>query len=508
MTIIDGETPKSAGSRDILLVLSVMAATIIQVLDTTVANVALPHMQSSLSAGADTIVWALTSYVVGTAIILPCVGWMTGKWGQRAVLLGSVVGFILASALCGAAQTLTEMILYRTMQGAMGAPLIPVSLSIMLDSLPKAKHASALGIWGAGLMVGPLAGPVLGGWLTENLNWRWVFLLNVPIGVPALIGCWLTIPRLPHVERRLDRFGYATLAAGLIALQLMMDRGERQDWFDSTEVILEAAVALCCGWMFVVHTVTGDRPLYPRVLFRNFTFMIATVITFVVGVTMYASMALTPPMLQTLYGYPVTFAGLVLAPRGAGTMVSMLLMGRIVHRLDPRLCAMSGLAMVAWANYETAHYSLDVSWQYFATVGAVQGLGIGFISVPMNLLAFSTLPGEYRSDATSYYALVRNMGSAIGISAVTTLLSRNAQISHSDIVSAMPPQSLWPDLPVDGMAGLAMLNREVSRQATMIAYLDDFYLLALAAIVVAPLLLLARRPRKSADEEVEPVAIE
>jgi DHA2 family multidrug resistance protein len=365
-----------------------------------------------------------------------------------------------------------------------------------------------MAIWGAGLMVGPLLGPIVGGWLTENLDWRWVFLLNVPIGIPALIGCWFTVPRLPHKKHRFDKFGYALLGLALVSFQVMLDRGERLDWFDSREIVLEGALAFCCTWMYVVHTATSARPLYPRELFGNSNYVIAIILIFVVGVTLFSSMALMPPMLQTLYGYPVTFAGLVLSPRGAGTMISMLAAGRLLTRLDPRLCVAIGLLLVSWSSYETAHFSLEVSWVSFAVTGFVQGIGVGLVSVPANVLAFSTLPGEFRPDATSLYSLMRNIGSAIGISITSTILSHNIQVSHSDIVSAMPPVSRWPDLPLDGQAGLAMLNAEVSRQATMIAYLDDFYLLAILAIAVGPLLLFMRRPPPVSGDDMEHMIME
>ncbi|MET0137112.1 MAG: DHA2 family efflux MFS transporter permease subunit, partial [Sphingobium sp.] len=414
--------------------------------------------------------------------------------GQKNLLLGSVAGFIVASALCGIAQSLPEMILFRTLQGALGAPLIPVSLSVMLDSLPRHKHASTMAVWGAGLMVGPLLGPIVGGWLTENLNWRWVFLLNVPIGIPALIGCWLTVPKLPHKKHRFDQFGYVLLAISLISFQLMLDRGERQEWFESIEIILEGGIALSCFLAYIIHTATSVRPLYPRELFGNSNYLIALVLIFVVGVTLFSSMALMPPMLQTLYGYPVTFAGLVLSPRGAGTMISMLLAGRLLAKIDPRLCVFIGLLLVAWSSYETARFSLEVSWVSFAVTGFVQGTGVGLVSVPVNILAFSTLPGELRPDATGLYSLTRNIGSAIGISATSTLLTRNTQISHSDLVNAMASLPNWSNSPIDVQAGLIMMNAEISRQATMIAYLDDFYLLAILALVVSPLLLFLRRP--------------
>ncbi|HEX7968940.1 MAG TPA: DHA2 family efflux MFS transporter permease subunit [Stellaceae bacterium] len=486
-----------------LVTVSIMLATIMQALDTTIANVALPYMQGSLSAAQDQITWVLTSYIVAAAIMTPVTGWVTGRFGLKRVFLVSVAGFTVASMLCGFATSLGEMVVFRLLQGVFGAALVPLSQSVLLDINPKERQGQAMAIWGAGIMVGPILGPTLGGWLTFNYNWRWVFYINLPVGILAFLGILLFV-RDTRRERgqRFDFLGFALLSLGVGALQIMLDRGERNDWFGSLETVIECALALCGFWMFTLWTSIADRPFFNPALLRDRNFVGSCILIFIVGIILYATLALLPPMLQGLMDYPVTTAGLVMMPRGIGTMLAMLAVGRLIGRVDTRLLLLAGLAVTAFSLYQMTGYSLQMDWWPIVTAGVVQGFGLGFLFVPLSTVAFATLPPSMRAEAAGIFSLLRNVGGSIGISMVETVADRMTQIAHASIAAQVTPfnpalrlpsvQQFWNPHTVQG---LAALNEEVTRQAAMIAYIDDFKLMMIVTIVAVPLLLLLRRAR-------------
>src|SRR5690348_9232163 len=376
-----------------LITCSIMLATIMQALDTTIANVALPHMQGSLSAAQDQISWVLTSYIVAAAVATPLTGWLSNRIGRKQLFLVSVAGFTAASLLCGIAQTLDEMVLFRLLQGLFGAGLVPLSQSVLLDINPPERHGSAMAIWGAGIMVGPILGPTLGGYLTEIYNWRWVFLINLPVGLVAFAGIMTFVTETKSTGKRyFDLFGFAMLAVAIGAFQLMLDRGELKDWFSSTEIIIEAAVAALAFYLFLAHSLTTSRPFLEMSLFRDRNLSVGLVFIFVVGVILLATMALLPPMLQNLMNYPVITTGVVLAPRGVGTMIAMLVVGRLVNRVDARLLILVGLALTAGSMYDMTGFSLDIGVSDLVRTGITQGLGLGFIFVPLSTVTFATLP--------------------------------------------------------------------------------------------------------------------
>lgn len=487
-----------------LITMSLMLATIMQVLDSTIANVALPHMQASLGAAQDTITWVLTSYIVASAIALPLTGWLADRIGRKRLLLIATIGFVIASMLCGIAQGLTEMVLFRVAQGVFGAFIVPLSQAVMLDVYPKHRHGYAMAIWGMGVMIGPIIGPVLGGWLTDNFDWRWVFYVNLPIGICALLGTWLWVPEAPIRQRSFDLFGFALIAMGVASLQLMLDRGEQLDWFESTEVMIECGFAIAGFWMFGVHLMTARRPLFAAELLADRNFVMGCVFIAIIGVLVYSTMALVPPMLQRLYGYPIITAGLLTAPRGIGLLLSMRLVGAIVHRVDPRALIVAGLATTAYSLHQMSGLSLAADERLIIISGLVQGVGIGLINVPLNTLAFATIQPHLRTDAASLYNLLRNVGSSIGISVVTVLLARNIQISHAELAAAAS-QSLGAVATLAGSpamlgdAAVAMVDAEINRQASMIAYINDYYAMMWATIIVIPLVFLLRRPKQEQD---------
>jgi DHA2 family multidrug resistance protein len=492
-----------------LLTFGVMLATIIQILDTTIANVALPHMQTSLGATADTITWVLTSYIVASAIAIPITGWVSDRIGSRNLFLISIVGFVVASALCGMAQNLEEMVLFRVLQGISAAFMNPLSQTVMLDINEPKDQQRAMAVWGMGIMIGPILGPVLGGYLTENFNWRWVFYVNLPLGAICLVILWWLLPSRPIRKRGFDVFGFSLLAIGIGALQLMLDRGQGEDWFSSTEVWVEMLAAVIALWMFVVHMATGKNPMFERGLWKNRNLVTALAFMQVVGVVMMATMALLPPMLQTLYGYPVVDTGLLLMPRGIGVLITMALSARLIQRgLDPRIAVGLGFALAAWSLYDMTRWTLEMGSTPFIVSGFIQGLGMGLIFMPLNGMAFATLSPHQRTEGASLLNLSRNIGASIGISLVTTVLARSTQTSHADLAQHITPerlQTLDPGIianlggPTDAL--LAMANAEVTRQAAMIAYLNDFKAMMIVTALSIPLVFFLKKPRGPVEND-------
>jgi DHA2 family multidrug resistance protein len=489
-----------------MITVSIMLATIMQALDTTIANVALPHMQGSLSAAQDQISWVLTSYIVAAAVATPLTGWVSNRIGRKKLFLVSVAGFTVASLLCGIATSIDEMVLFRLLQGIFGAGLVPLSQSVLLDINPPERHGSAMAIWGAGIMVGPILGPTLGGYLTELYNWRWVFLINLPVGLVAFLGILTFVTETKSTGKRsFDLFGFAMLALAIGAFQLMLDRGELKDWFSSGEIVIEAVVAGLAFYLFLAHSLTTERPFLEMELFRDRNFSVGLVFIFIVGIILLATMALLPPMLQNLMNYPVITTGLVLAPRGIGTMIAMLVVGRLVNRVDARILIFIGLLLTAGSLYDMTGFSLDIGTHDLVRTGITQGLGLGFIFVPLSTITFATLQARLRTDATALYSLVRNLGSSVGISIVVALLSQNTQINHAELAGNVTPYNKVFHLPgvpaiwnLAHPAGLAAFDAEVNRQAAMIAYVNDFKLMMIVTLVALPLLFLVRATRQPA----------
>ncbi len=497
---------RSSGAQRGLITVSIMLATVMQVLDTTIANVALPHMQGSLSATQDQISWVLTSYIVAAAIMTPPTGFLAARFGRKRLFAAAVAGFTLSSMLCGAATSLEEIVVFRLLQGAFGAALVPLSQSVLLDTFPTEKHGQAMAIWGVGIMVGPILGPTLGGYLTETYNWRWVFYINMPVGILALLGILAFVPEtVQDLKRRFDIFGFALLSLGIGALQLMLDRGETLDWFGSWEIIIEATASGLFFYMFLAHTLTAERPFLDLALFKDRNFSIGLVFIFVVGIILLATLALLPPFLENLMDYPVLTTGYVLAPRGAGTMVAMLMVGRLIGRVDTRWLIFTGLSLTAVSLWEMTQFTTDIGVWTIVHTGVVQGLGLGFIFVPLTTSAFATLPPRFRTDGTAMFSLMRNLGSSIGVSIVMTLLAQETQANHAILATATTPfraALAKPWLPHawdwTHTAGVTALSNAVTHQAATIAFLDDFALMMWVALVSIPLLLFMRPSRRRA----------
>ncbi|WP_338465596.1 DHA2 family efflux MFS transporter permease subunit [Novosphingobium sp. ZN18A2] len=482
-----------------LLIVFVMAAMIMQMLDTTIANVALPHMESSLGATQETVTWVLTSYVLASAVTLPLSGWLVDTFGIKRVLIFSVVLFTAASALCGVAQSLNQMVLFRVLQGLAGAFLSPVAQTIMLDTSTPEERPRQMAIYTQGVMLGPIAGPVLGGWITENYTWRWVFFINVPIGILAVFGLLLLLPNTERRHRKIDITGWVLIAVALSSLQLMLDRGSTKDWFDSGEIVIYAVVAACSFWMMMVHFVTARNPLFPRELFFDRNFVGSLFLFFLVGMVMMAVLALLPGLLQTIYGYPAVDAGWLLAPRGIGMLISVTLFNKQITRLDPRFALTLGLGLAGWSLWLMSRWSPDMPMEPIFMTGLIQGVGLSFTFIPLTLLAFATLPSKFRADASALNNLFRNVGSSVGITICSVLLARNIQLNHAEVGSALriPQMPFALDrITAYGEASdavMQVMNGMVNKQAAMLAYLDDFLMMSVLCFAAIPFLYLLKR---------------
>ncbi|MDB5999183.1 MAG: EmrB/QacA family drug resistance transporter [Rhizobacter sp.] len=496
-----------------MITISIMLATIMQALDTTIANVALPHMQGSLQASQDQITWVLTSYIVASAIALPLTGWMCGQWGRRKVFIVSVIGFTSASALCGVAGSLVEIVGARLLQGIFGAALVPLSQAVLLDINPREKVGQAMAIWGAGIMVGPILGPLLGGWLTESYNWRWVFFINLPVGALALWGIWRYLPESRPGGEKLDVFGFATLSIAIGMLQLFLDRGEQLDWFDSWEIKIEAACALASFAFFVAHTWTVQGiSFFDRDLLKDRNFVTGLLFAFIVGMILFATMALLPNFLQGLLNYPVIFTGVVTAPRGVGTMLAMIVVGRVVQKIDVRAIMAVGFSLTAFSLWQMSGLTLQTDSSLIISSGFIQGLGIGFTFVPLSTATFATLAPRLRNQGTPVFSLLRNIGSSVGISVVQALLTEGSIAAHARLAGsisagALGLQNLPPGMDPSTQTGLALINAELTRQATLIGYLDDFTIMMIVTLISIPLLLLIRSPKRTAGAASGPAEI-
>ncbi len=496
--------PLPTGER-VIVTIGVMMAVLLQVLDTTIANVALPHMQASLSATQESINWVLTSYIVASAIALPISGWLADRVGRKRLLLISVVGFTIASVLCASAVSLTEMVMFRALQGVSGAFIVPLAQATLFDINPREKHGQAMALFGGGVMIGPILGPVLGGWLTDNYNWRWVFLVNLPVGV---ICTFIMLRFMPKAEKHQAQLRHPRLCScsrsRSARCRCSSTAGEQKDWFESWEIIFEAGLAIAAAWMFVVHMITAKNPLFDRSMFADRNFSTGLIFMAVTGVLLLAGLALLPPLLQNLYGYSVLQSGFLTAPRGVGTLISMLLAGRLTGKIDARLLVGIGVALMGISLWMMTGFALDQPSQPVIMSGVVQGLGLGLIFVPLQSLAFETLAPKMRTTAAALLNLSRNIGGSVGISIVSAQLVRMTQVAHADMASSITEQTiptvdptLLQTIAPQGSTALAVINAEVTRQALFIAYLDDFKLMMLVTFAVLPLLLLMRRGQQS-----------
>jgi DHA2 family multidrug resistance protein len=493
-----------------MLTLTVMITTIMQVLDSTIANVALPHMQGNLGATQDQITWVLTSYILSSAIGMTLASFLSMRFGRRQLFLVSIVGFTVSSILCGTAGSLNTLVLYRLFQGLFGASFIPLSQSILLDIYPKEKHGYALALWGMGIMVGPIIGPVVGGYLTDAYSWRWVFFVNVPVGVLAFTGIYLLLDEIKSTEKSpFDLKGFILIAMFLSCLQVALDRGEQLDWFDSLEIRAEFAISVLSLGLFIFHILKKENPYLRPALFMDRNFAICLVLSFVVGAILQSPLALMPDFLQELMNYPVLTAGLITASRGIGTMISMFLVGRLIGKIESRFLVLIGLLILSYSLNQMTEFNLLMGYWPIIWSGVIMGFGLGFIFVPLSALAFSTLVPAYRTEGSGLYNLIRNIGGSIGISLSTNFLIRKTQMFHANLGEFMNPYN--KTFALSGVSNPSMYkqqdflkwNNKITQEATTLAYLNTFKAIMFFAIVSMFLLFLVRK-QSSLSGEIKP----
>jgi DHA2 family multidrug resistance protein len=486
--------PPVAKPNKLMITLILMMCTIMQALDTTIVNVALPHMEGSLGATQNQISWVLTSYIIAAAIMTPSTAWLAGRVGRTRLLVLSLIGFTIVSLLCGVAGSISQMVLFRILQGVFGAAMMPLSQAILLDSHARHEIGRAMSIWGMGVMVAPIMGPTLGGYLTEEFSWRWCFYINLPLGVLTVLGALAFIPESAQIrDRKFDWLGFSFLSLAIAALQLGLDRGEQQGWFSSAEIQVEAVLTVFGLYMFVVHSLTTQRPFIDLAMFRDRNFILCVALATGTNVVFNGSFVLSPQLLQNELNYPVITAGLVMGPRGFGTIFAMMVFGRMSNRMDLRILVLFGMLTVGGTMYAMSLWSLNVGAREFIWMSVIQGLGMGFAFAPMTTLAFSTLPVHLRTEASGFYALVRNVGGAVGISIVIARLSSLTQTNHEHLSEFMTPFRHFMTMTgMSARASMEVMNGELTRQAGMVAYVNVFRLLALLSVIFAPLLIFIR----------------
>jgi DHA2 family multidrug resistance protein len=483
------------GLRRNMVTICAMTATIMQALDTTIANVALPYMQGTLSASQDQINWVLTSYIVAAAIMTAPVGWIANRFGRKRTFIICSAGFTVASVMCGLAQDINQMVLFRLLQGVFGAALVPLSQAVMLDSYALHERAKAMSIWGMGVMMGPIMGPSLGAWLTETYSWHWVFFVNLPFGIFTVIGLMVFMDETKQdSELRFDWFGFAALAIGIGALQVALDRGEQLGWLESNEIIAEFIIAIAGFYYFFAHSFTTSRPFIQFALFKDRNFLTGCIFMAVMGLVLYSTMALASPFLQNVIGYPIITAGVLLASRGCGTFVAMMLVGRLMRTIEARTLIISGLSLTALSLYWMTAWTDQTGLPEIVEISVIQGFGFGLVFVPLSTVAFMTLPNHLRTDGTSMLTLMRNVASSVGISIVIAQLTEGGRRVYAIVSEHITPFNHAMQMPdVSGMINLgtdkgrAMADVMVSLQAQIIAFSQDYQLVMFFILGSIPL---------------------
>jgi len=500
------------GLRRNMVTACTMTATIMQALDTTIANVALPYMQGTLSASQDQINWVLTSYIVAAAIMTAPVGWIANRFGRKRIFIICSGGFTIASVLCGLAQDINQMVLFRLLQGVFGAALVPLSQAVMLDSYSLQERAKAMSIWGMGVMMGPIMGPSLGAWLTETYSWHWVFFVNLPFGAFTVLGLAIFMDETKKdLNLRFDWFGFTALAVGIGSLQVALDRGEQLGWFESNEIIAEFIISAIGFYYFFAHSLTTSRPFIQFALFRDRNFVTGCVFMGVMGLVLYSTMALSSPYLQNVIGYPIITAGVLLASRGCGTFVAMMIVGRLMRHIEARTLIITGLGLTALSLFYMTAWTDQTGVQEIVTVSVVQGFGFGLVFVPLSTVAFLTLPGHLRTDGTSMLTLMRNVMSSVGISIVIAQLTEgsrriyailNNHVNPFNHAMQMPDFTRMIDMATD--KGRAMADAMLNIQAQIIAFSQDYQLVMIFILCSIPLAVVIGSTKASLRSRQEP----
>lgn len=505
-----------------LIVAAVMSASLMQVLDTTIVNVALPHMQGSLNAAPDQISWTLTSYLVASAIIMPLAGYFSDRFGQKQYLLWCIAGFTLASALCGMAGSLTQIVGFRILQGVFGAALVPLSQAILIGVYPPKELGKAMAIWGSGIMVGPVLGPTLGGYLTEIANWRWTFYINIPVGIMAFVLAWKVVPEMAKKKREFDWIGFLLITIAIGSTQYLFDRGSHDDWFNATSIQLAAFLAVSGFIGFIIYSCFNRGPqVINLAIFKDRNFTVASILLMMMGVGLFGSMVILPMFLQGLLNYPVSTTGLMMTPRAISVMISMMVMGKIGHRFDPRYLIAIGAITSAIGTYVCTCYSAELSKWWLIWPMFLQGIGLGMIFVPIGTVGFATISEKVRVEAAGLSSLLRTLGASIGIAVTLTVYTRHVQFGWNQLVGFVNPynpnleyymQEVVQKLPVaattsDYVTAAPFLGGVVAKQAMMLSIVNVFAFVAASLLIMVPLVLLLKRAKKL-DKAVLPPVID
>jgi DHA2 family multidrug resistance protein len=500
------------GPRRAIIVTCAMAGSVMQTLDSTIASVALPFMQGSLSASLDQVNWVLTSYIVAAAIMTAPVGWLAARFGRKRLFVTCTTTFTIASVLCGLSQDLTQLVMFRLLQGAAGAALIPLSQSLVIDLYPAHERTKAQSIFGMGIMLGPIMGPTLGAWLTDQYSWHWVFLVNVPFGLIASVGLFIFMEETPpNSKLRFDWFGFAALAIGIGALQLALDRGEQVGWFDSNEIIFYAIVAVVGVYYFFAHSLTTPEPFVRFDLFKDRNYASASIFMAVMAVVLFSTMALVSPFLQQVVGHPVLSAGMILSSRGVGTFLAMMTIRSSMRYVEARTTLMTGLGITAYTLYVMSNFTNDTAASTIFLIGILQGFAFGMVFVAVNTVAFLTLPDHLRTYGASFQTLIRNISSSFGISVVIAQLTDGARRSRAelgDLVNPFNDALKMPDvanvIDMSTDSGRAMIDQMLNMQALIIAYANDFRLMTIFALCALPFVFVIGKTRATFIERTRP----
>lgn len=501
-TLQKSATGPFSTTERIIITIPVLMASLLHAVNMSTAYVALPNIQGNLSARPDQVGWVITAFVVATAVGTVLTGWLSGRFGRRKVFLGSIVGFTVTSALCGIAGTLEELVFYRMLQGFVSAPLLPISQAIMLDTYPRRLHGFAMSIWSLGMILGPIVGPTLGALLTEYYGWRYLFSINIPLGVAAFIAIVVTLPEAEFRKQALDWIGVTSLVVGVSFLQLMLDRGERLDWFDSAEIVIEAAVAALAFYIFVVHSLTHPRPYLNLAIFKDRNFVVGLSLIFMFGIAVFSSLFILPLFLQNVQDYPVLSAGWIVSVRGVGTMIAMMMGGTLADRFQAKYLILLGLICVGVSNVVMTQWTSEVQIDEIVWVTVVNGYGMGMMWVTLTTVTFSTLAQSFRVEGAALFALIRSIGASMGTSVIVAILVRSSQVNYIEMrnhintfAETLKGFGVPPAWNLESASGIAALQNLVLAQAEMVAYLNAFVFLVAVAFVAMPLVFLLRTPK-------------
>ncbi len=493
---------------------AVMLATFMEILDTTVVNVSVPHIAGNLGATVDEGTWVVTSYLVSNAIVLPMAGWLANRLGRRRMLMMCVTGFTLTSLLCGMATSLESLIFFRVLQGLTGGGLQPLAQAVLLETFPPKKHGTAMAAFGLGIVLAPILGPTLGGYITDNFTWRWIFYLNLPVGIFSLLMMNAFVHDPPYIGKNrdgIDLWGIGFLALGFGMLQVVLDRGQQKDWFDSTQIRVMAALCVFGLVALVIRELKAKHPVVDLRVLKDRTFSAGVFIMTMLGFVLYASLMLLPIFLQTLLGYPALQSGLALSPRGVGSLFTMPIVGQLTNRYDPRKLIFVGILVGGWSMFSLSHLNLNAGYWEIFWPQVIQGVAMAFMFIPLMAVSMSGIKKEKMGNATSIYNLMRNIGGSFGIATMTTFLARRSQVHQNQMVSHVSAFDHTTQLTLRGMTAwfqmhgsnsveasrkaLGMIYGMVQQQAMMLSFVEAFWVMGVIFLAMIPLLFLLRNAR-------------